>query len=53
MESGTPVKLFASHVVAGGIESLQVTDYDIAPDGRFLINVDLGSVVPPITLLIT
>ncbi|MEO8309267.1 MAG: TIR domain-containing protein [Pseudomonadota bacterium] len=46
---GAPRLLFQSHVVGGAVLGLQ---YDVAPDGRFLINTELDiSSTPPITLI--
>lgn len=52
MEPGAPVALFDSRIVFGGLERQQLTEYDVAPDGRFLINRYLGSTTQPITLLV-
>jgi hypothetical protein len=52
LESGAPVALFATRIVDGGEERQQATQYDVAPDGRFLINRDLGDAAAPITLLL-
>ena len=48
---GAPVKLFPTRTVGGGMDAAQRRQYDVAPDGRFLINtaLDVGGV--PITLL--
>jgi hypothetical protein len=48
---GAPVKLFPTRTVGGGIDAAQRRQYDVAADGRFLINtvLDIGAV--PITLL--
>jgi Tol biopolymer transport system component len=48
---GTPVALFQTHVVGGGTEALQGRQYDVAPDGRFLINRVVDSAATPITLI--
>jgi eukaryotic-like serine/threonine-protein kinase len=51
LESGTPVKLFTSRIVGGG-EDQGGRKYDVAPDGRFLVNTQVeGAVTQPITLL--
>ncbi len=52
-EPGAPTKLFQTHVAEGGVDHTQGRQYDIAPDGRFLINTELpeSSATPPITLL--
>jgi len=51
MEPGAPVALFASGIAGGGLERQQLTQYDVAPDGRFIISRDIGSAAAPITLL--
>jgi serine/threonine protein kinase/Tol biopolymer transport system component len=48
---GTPVVLFPTHIVGGGQDPNQPRQYDVAPDGRFLINTILDSASAPITLL--
>jgi eukaryotic-like serine/threonine-protein kinase len=48
---GAPVKLFATHIVGGGIDAAQRRQYDVAPDGRFFINTALDVGGLPITLL--
>jgi Tol biopolymer transport system component len=48
---GTPVTLFQTNVVGGGIDSGQGRQYDVAPDGRFMINRVLDSAAAPITLI--
>jgi Tol biopolymer transport system component len=48
---GTPVTLFQTHVVRGGIDTAQGRQYDVAPDGRFMINRVLDSAAAPITLI--
>jgi hypothetical protein len=44
--------LFATRIAGGGVATGQGRQYDVAPDGRFLINtvVDSGTVAP-ITLI--
>jgi serine/threonine protein kinase/Tol biopolymer transport system component len=52
VEPGTPVVLFPTHIVGGGVEAQQGRQYDVAPDGRFLINtVPRNATTAPITLL--
>jgi eukaryotic-like serine/threonine-protein kinase len=53
-EIGAPVPLFKPSSVGGGSQVLGLGhQYDVAPDGRFLINVTAAeSVTPPITLLL-
>src|SRR5262249_34394620 len=48
---GAPVALFPTHIWLGGADVQQGWQYDVAPDGRFLINTELGSAGAPITLL--
>jgi Tol biopolymer transport system component len=53
LEVGTPVALFKTRMAGGGaflVGSRQ--QYDVARDGRFLINVETESTSPPITLLL-
>ncbi len=49
---GTPVTLFQTNVVGGGSDSGQGRQYDVAPDGRFMINRVLDSATAPITLIL-
>ena len=51
LEPGAPVVLFPTRIVGGGVDSQQGRQYDVAPDGRFLINTELDSAAAPITLL--
>ena len=51
LEPGAPVKLFPTRIVGGGVDNQQGRQYDVAPDGRFLINTELDSAAAPITLL--
>ena len=48
---GAPVVLFPTRVAGGGVDTQQGRQYDVGPDGRFLINIDLDSAAAPITLL--
>ena len=49
---GAPVMLFPTRIIGGGLDTMaQRRQYDVAPDGRFLINTVLDSGVVPITLL--
>jgi Tol biopolymer transport system component len=48
---GPPVVLFPTHIVGGGEDTAQARQYDVAPNGRFLINTELDSAAVPITLL--
>jgi serine/threonine protein kinase len=52
-EAGPPTVLFQTRRVGGGSNVVgRGPQFDIAPDGRFLINVEAGSGAPPITLLL-
>jgi Tol biopolymer transport system component len=51
IESGAPVLLFPTRIVGGGVDALQGRQYDVAADGRFLINTVVDTAVSPITLL--
>jgi Tol biopolymer transport system component len=48
---GTPVALFQTKVQGGGIDNAQGRQYDVAPDGRFMISRVLDSAAAPITLI--
>jgi Tol biopolymer transport system component len=49
---GTPVRLFQTNILGGGTDNATGRQYDLAPDGRFLINSRLDSgVTSPITLI--
>ncbi len=49
--AGTPVKLFQTHISGGGENIGQGRQYDLAPDGRFLIDTVSESAAAPITLI--
>ena len=49
--AGTPVKLFQTHILGGGEDVLDATQYDVAPDGRFIITTVPESTAAPITLI--
>jgi Tol biopolymer transport system component len=50
--SGTPQMLFRSHIFQGGRDLQQGRQYDVAADGRFLINTELNDdSATPITLI--
>ena len=51
LERGAPAVLFSTRIFGGGTEAQQGRQYDVAPDGRFLINTVLDSGTAPITLL--
>ena len=52
-EMGAPVALFQPRILYGGTPTVGNTwQYDVAPDGRFLINVTAGAAVTaPITVI--
>jgi len=43
--------LFPTQIYGGGVDVGQGRQYDVAPDGRFLMNTVLDSTAAPITLL--
>ncbi len=51
LEPGVPVMLFPTHIVGGGVNVQQGPQYDVAPDGRFLINTALEDGGAPITIV--
>jgi Tol biopolymer transport system component len=51
LEPGEPVRLFPMRIIGGGVDALQGRQYDLAPDGRFLINTVLDDAAAPITLI--
>jgi hypothetical protein len=51
LEPGAPVVLFPTRIFGGGVEAQQGRQYDVASDGRFLINTVLDEAAAPITLL--
>ncbi len=48
---GAPVVLFPTRIVGGGVDAQAGRQYDVAPDGRFLINTELPGDAAPITLI--
>ena len=55
VEAGTPVALFQTRIVGGGVAStLRFQEYAVAPDGlRFLINVTADEApISPITIVL-
>jgi serine/threonine protein kinase len=53
LEPGTPVALFQTRIFGGGASVNSRQQYDVAPDGRFLINVTIDDTnASPITLLL-
>ena len=51
LQPGTPMVRFSTRILGGGIDAGQGRQYDVAPDGRFLINTVIEDVDAPITLL--
>ena len=51
LEPGAPALLFPTRILGGGGDNQQVRQYDVAPDGRFLINTELPGDAAPITLI--
>ena len=51
LEPGASRVLFPTRIVSGGVDAQLGWQYDVAPDGRFLINTELDSAAAPITLL--
>jgi Tol biopolymer transport system component len=52
LDAGAPAALFKTHKVGGGLNVIsRGHQYDVSPDGRFLIDVEVESRPTPITLL--
>ncbi len=51
LEPGAPMALFPTRMLGGGVDNGQGRQYDVARDGRFLINTVLDDVSSPITLI--
>jgi Tol biopolymer transport system component len=51
VEPGTPVMLFQTHMFGGGADVQLGWQYDVARDGRFLINTLVNDTAAPITLI--
>jgi hypothetical protein len=51
-ESEAPVALFQTRILGGGSPGDFRPQYDVAPDGRFLINAIVDQTAPPISLLL-
>ena len=51
VEPGTPVSLFPTRIFGGGLDNQQGWQYDVARDGRFLINIEIDAAASPITLI--
>jgi hypothetical protein len=52
LEPGRPVALFRTRIVGGGTDPNLGVNYDIARDGRILINTVLDEASAPITLIL-
>ena len=53
LDPGVPVGLFKPRIVGGGRAYPIIYQYDVTPDGRFLINVRVGGTpASPLTLLL-
>jgi hypothetical protein len=52
VEPGAPVELFNPRIFGGGVDAQQGRQYDVARDGRFLINTVLDAAPGPITLIL-
>jgi Tol biopolymer transport system component len=50
-QNGLPIRLFATRIAGAGVETGMGRQFDVAPDGRFLINVELDDPLEPIRLL--
>ena len=48
---GAPSVLFPTRIYGGGVNDAQGRQYDVAPDGRFLINTVVDEATAPITLI--
>ena len=51
LDPGRPVALFRTRIVGGGTDLNLGVNYDIARDGRILINTVLDDAASPITLI--
>ncbi len=51
LEPGAPIVLFPTSILGGGVDRGLGVQYDVARDGRFLINTVLDDAAAPITLL--
>jgi hypothetical protein len=53
LEPAAPTALFQTRIWGGGTETYNREQYDVAPDGQLLININTDdAVTPPITLLL-
>ncbi len=51
LEAGAPSLLFHTRIFGGGVDVQQGRNYDVASDGRFLINTLADDALAPITLI--
>jgi hypothetical protein len=51
LQLAAPIVLFLTRIWGGGVDRSLGPQYDVAPDGRFLINTVLEDAAAPITLL--
>jgi eukaryotic-like serine/threonine-protein kinase len=51
LDPGAPLMLFPTRIWNGGEDTGLGRQYDVAPDGRFLINTQINDTAAPITLL--
>jgi serine/threonine protein kinase/Tol biopolymer transport system component len=51
LDPGAPAVLFPTRIYGGGVDTAQGWQYDVAPDGRFLITTMLDNAAAPITLV--
>ncbi|MEQ1760972.1 MAG: protein kinase, partial [Vicinamibacterales bacterium] len=51
LEAGTPTLLFRTNIYGGGADAQLGRQYDVSPDGRFLINAVVQGDAEPITLI--
>jgi eukaryotic-like serine/threonine-protein kinase len=52
LKNGLPIRLFVTHIPGAGVETGMGRQYDVAPDGRLLINTELDDPLEPIRLLL-
>ena len=52
LEPGTPVAFFQTRIQGGGSDPSTGLQYDVARDGRFLINTITSDATSPITLIL-
>ncbi len=51
LNPGEPVRLFQARIVGAAVGNQVDRQFDVAPDGRFLIDVEQAVAAPPITLI--